>query len=111
MNYKDLDKTQKRVVDAFIALRPELADSPTISRVLVEELFWYMKAQRANGGPKIGYPNFITKGPKIARGLYPFPAPNVVNEDIISVVAKRAAQTSKEDEEFLAELREAGIEA
>jgi hypothetical protein len=110
MNYKDLNKTQKRVIDAFIKLRPELANASTITRPEVEELFFKLHAERANGGEKIGYPMWLVKGVKVARGSYVFPAPNVVNENIISAVAKRVALNTKEDEEFLNDLKEAGIE-
>ena len=111
MNYVNLNKTQKRVIDAFIKIRPELANASTITRPEVEELFFKLHAERANGGEKIGYPMWLVKGAKVGRGQYVFPAPNVTNDDIISAVAKRTAQSVKEDEEFLAELKEAGIEA
>lgn len=110
MNYKDLNKTQKRVIDAFVKLRPELANTSTITRPEVEELFLKLYAERANGGEKIGYPMWLVKGDKVARGSYVFPAPNVVNESIISAVAKRVALNTKEDEEFFNDLKEAGIE-
>lgn len=111
MNYSDLNKTQKRVIDAFIKIRPELANTSTITRPEVEELFFKLHADRANGGDKIGYPMWLVKGAKVSRGVYVFPAPNVTNENVISAVAKRATQLTKEDEEFLADLKEAGIEA
>lgn len=111
MNYVNLNKTQKRVIDAFIKIRPELANTSTITRPEVEELFFKLHAERETGGEKIGYPMWLVKGAKVSRGVYVFPAPNVTNDNIIDAVAKRAAQTTKEDEEFLAELKEAGIEA
>lgn len=111
MNYSDLNKTQKRCIDAFIKLRPELASTPTITRPEVEELFFKLHAERANGGPKIGYPMWLVKGPKVGRGQYVFPAPNVTNDSVIAAVAKRAVEKTKEEEDFLAELKEAGIEA
>lgn len=111
MNYSDLNKTQKRVVDAFIKLRPALANASTITRPEVEELFFKLKDARTKGGEKIGYPMWLVKGDKVARGQYVFPAPNVSNDSVIAAVASRTAASIKEDEEFLAELREAGIEA
>jgi hypothetical protein len=53
---------------------------------------------------------WLVKGPKAGRGVYIFPAPNVDNTNAIDVVTKRATVTTKEDEEFMAELRAAGIE-
>lgn len=111
MNYADLTKIQKRVIDAFVNLRPELANASTITRSEVEELFAELHANRVNGGEKIGYPMWLVKGTKVSRGNYVFPAPNVTNENVIAAVAARTVQTIKEDEEFLAELKEAGIEA
>lgn len=110
MNYADLNKTQKRVIDAFIRLKPELADSTTITRTEVEDLFAKLMVERQNGGEKMGYPMWLVKGLKVSRGVYAFPAPNVTSNSIIDAIAKRTAQTTVEDEEFLAELREAGIE-
>ena len=110
MNYANLSKTQKRVIDAFIKLRPELTNASTITRSEVEDLFSQLMTQRANGGEKIGYPMWLVKGPKTGRGVYIFPAPNVDNTNVIDVVTKRATVTTKEDEEFMAELRDAGIE-
>jgi hypothetical protein len=111
MNYTDLNKTQKRIVDAFIRLRPELANIGTISRTEVEDLFFKLYNERAEGGEKIGYPLWLVKGPKAGRGVYVFPAPGVKNDSVIDALAKRAANITAEDAEFLAELREAGIEA
>lgn len=110
MNYTDLNKTQKRIVDAFVRLKPELADSASITRTEVEELFAKLTAERENGGPKMGYPMWLVKGPKISRGVYVFPAPNAVTSDIIASISNRSVQTTAEDEEFMAELRDAGIE-
>ena len=110
MNYKDLNKTQKRITDAFIKLRPELADASSISRSEVEELFHILYEARKSGGEKIGYPMWLVKGPKVSRGRYVFPGPNVTNDNVISALAKRVAITTKEDEEFFNDLKEAGIE-
>lgn len=105
MNYSDLTKIQKRCIDAFISIRPELNDASTISRQVVEELFAELFEKRNSGGEKIGYPMWLIKGPKVGRGEYVFPAPNV-NTDNVIVAAKAS---SEEDEEFLKELRENGI--
>jgi hypothetical protein len=111
MNYSDLNKTQKRVIDAFITLRPELANTSTITRPEVEELFFKLKDARDSGGDKIGYPMWLVKGANVGRGQYVFPAPNVTNDSVIAAVAKRAVEKTKAEVEFLDELRAAGIEA
>ena len=107
MNYANLTKTQKRCIDAFIRLTPELANATSISRAEVEKLFFELYEARKTGGEKIGYPMWLIKGDKVERGKYVFPAPNVKHE---AVVAQNQAVKSSEDEEFLAELRENGIE-
>lgn len=126
MNYSDLNKTQRRIVDAFIARRPELANASSITRVEIEELWYTMYAERATGGPKMGYPGWLVKGDKVTRGVYPFPAPNVthstaplpkpltqkqVRAKITSTDDQAAAAAAKalEEEEFFAELAEAGV--
>lgn len=111
MNYANLTKTQKRVIDAFIKLRPHLANSTTITRVEIEEMFLELKEARSSGGEKFGWPTWLAKQGAVSRGTYMFPAPNVNTDSAIEAVAKRVAQTTAEDEEFLAELREAGVEA
>ena len=54
MNYSKLTKTQKRCIDAFVSIRPELSSSETISRKDIEEIFWILHAEREHGGEKIG---------------------------------------------------------
>ena len=111
MNYTNLTKSQKLCVDEFIKVRPELKSATTITRPEVEEL-WFatLEKRHAGTGPKFGYPMWLIKGPKVSRGVYVWPAPNVDNTGAIDALAKRVAQTTKEDEEFLAELQEAGVE-
>lgn len=128
MNYSDLNKTQKRVIDAYIAIRPELADTKTITRPEVEELHFKLFAERANGGAKIGYPMWLVKGDRTSRGVYLFPAPNVVHDSVplpkpVTQKQMKANLTKTqeqiqadearvaEDEEFFAELREHGVMA
>lgn len=105
MNYSDLTKIQKRCVDAFIDLCPELADATTITRPQIEELFTKLHEKRSSGGAKIGYPMWLIKGPKVGRGEYVFPSPNADTSKVATVGKK----VSKEDEEFYAELRAHGI--
>ena len=111
MNYIDLNKTQKRVIDAFIEVRPSLVNANSITRTEVEELFKILYDKRKDGGEKIGYPMWLVKGEKVSRGAYVFPSPMRVYTPTTQVTPKRVAVLSAEDEEFLAELREAGIEA
>lgn len=138
LNYSDLNKTQKRMVDAFIARRPELANASTITRVEIEDLWYAMYAERANGGPKMGYPGWLVKGEKVARGAYPFPAPNVTHsseplprpmtrkermarinqppsdqlvQERMAAQAVAVKKRQDEDAEFFAELQEFGVSA
>lgn len=125
-NYAELTKVQKRLVDEFIARRPELADAATITRDIVEELWYAIYAERANGGVKLGYPTWITKGERVERGVYLFPAPNVTHSATplprpktqkelraealrTPEEAQAAARKAAADEEFFNELKEAGV--
>ena len=114
MNYTDLNKTQKRCIDAFITIRPALASQYSITRTEVETVFAELYSKRATGGEKIGYPMWLVKGEKVSRGHYKFPAPNLLAAQEAQAqsntkVAEDLAKSSEEDKEFFAELREHGI--
>lgn len=112
MNYSKLTNTQKRCIDAFVKIRPELASAETISRKDIEEIFWILHAEREHGGEKIGYPMWLVKGEKVGRGSYKFPAPNLATTE--TSTAKKATKKveevkAEEDKEFFTELAENGI--
>ena len=110
MNYSTLTKTQRACIDAFVKLDPSLASAPSISRKHIEKLFWELHADRANGGEKIGYPMWLVKGEKVGRGEYKFPAPELkANYSASSKPSVQSTPSSKEDEEFFAELAEEGV--
>jgi hypothetical protein len=118
MNYSDLTKTQKRCIDAFIKLRPELNSQATITRPEVESLFQTLFEARATGGEKIGYPMWLVKGDKLGRGIYEFPAPELDDTPAIPTLektskskakAEKQVEVEKEDKEFFTELAENGI--
>lgn len=81
MNYCDLSVTQKRIVDAMVAVMPELANRDSVTRPEVEFCWNIINNNRVPGAKYIGYPSFITKGDKLARGVYKFPGPNLTIDD------------------------------
>ena len=116
MNYAKLTKVQKRCIDAFVTVRPELATAESISRAEVEELFEILLAEREHGGEKIGYPMWLVKGEKVGRGQYKFPAPSraEASETNATVVEEKASksgaiQNAQEDKEFFQDLQKYGI--
>ena len=110
MNYSQLTKTQKRCIDAFVQVRPELESAESISRKDIEEIFWILHAKRETGGESIGYPMWLVKGEKVGRGLYKFPAPKLATAVVVKSTAKPVEKTmSQEDKEFFTELAEHGI--
>jgi hypothetical protein len=119
MNYSELNKTQRRCIDAYIKLRPELSNQSTITRPEVEELHARLFAERANGGQKIGYPMWLVKGDKLGRGVYEFPAPELDSAPILEkakpvksktqVKAEAQAKVEQEEKEFFTDLKEYGI--
>lgn len=115
MNYSSLTKTQKRCIDAFVKIRPDLATQETISRAEIEMLFNTLYDARADGGEKIGYPMWLVKGEKVGRGEYKFPAPGLaqaVAEKSTSEgdgYAVEASKAEEEDKEFFTEIAEYGI--
>ena len=114
MNYSDLTKTQKRCIDAFVKLRPELASQETITRTEIEDMFKQLYDKRASGGEKIGYPMWLVKGEKTGRGVYKFPAPSLAKTEVKpskSVKSNSVPQikSDEEDKEFFTDLKEYGI--
>jgi hypothetical protein len=109
MNYSELTKIQKRCIDAFVKIRPALAEQITITRPEVEELFQILFEARATGGEKIGYPMWLVKGDKLSRGIYEFPAPEFRSNAATIVKPKQVSVKTAEDAEFLAELQEHGV--
>lgn len=113
MKYSALTATQKRCIDAFVELKPELATQETITRKEVEDLFQALFVAREGGGPKIGYPMWLVKGEKVGRGSYKFPAPKLDTTEGSSHATKSKSKvednSAKEDKEFFTELAEHGI--
>jgi hypothetical protein len=114
MNYSDLTKTQKRCIDAFVKLRPELASQETITRTEIEYMFKQLYDNRTTGGEKIGYPMWLVKGEKTGRGVYKFPAPSLAKTEVKpskSVKSNSIPQikSDEEDKEFFTDLKEYGI--
>jgi hypothetical protein len=110
MNYSKLTKTQKRCIDAFVQLRPELSKRDTITRPEIEDLFKQLFDARANGGQKIGYPMWLVKGEKSGRGVYKFPAPELADsKSVAQKTQKNSVKNDQEDKEFFTELKEYGI--
>ena len=110
MNYSSLTKTQKRCIDAFVKIRPELATQETITRQEIEDLFNLLYAEREHGGEKIGYPMWLVKGEKTGRGVYKFPAPGLTASVKTQVdTPEVAVKSEEEDKEFFTELQEHGI--
>lgn len=115
MNYSDLTKTQKRCIDAFVKIRPDLATQETITRPEVEMLFQTLFDARSDGGEKIGYPMWLVKGEKVGRGAYKFPAPGLAAEATVKTSKSKAkveqatVKVEEEDKEFFTDLKEYGI--
>lgn len=105
MNYNELTKGQRRCVDTFISIKPDLASSSSISRATVEEVWNIALKNRDAGGPKFAYPMWLVKGPKVSRGVYQWPSPNVTH----TITKPALKEMTEEDKEFYAELRSFGI--
>jgi hypothetical protein len=112
MNYFDLTKTQKRCIDAFVKICPDLSTRETITRPEIEKLFKTLYDARAQSGVKIGYPMWLVKGEKIARGAYKFPAPKLSQVPIANTetkVEQSIVKVEEEDKEFFTDLKKYGI--
>ena len=121
MKYSELSKAQKVCIDAFVAKRPELASASSITRAEVETLWQLTYTDRDSGGPKFGYPMWLVKGPKVARGVYVFPGPESKGDvETVKVKNTKRKKTEESDEdpivlppeeeaEFQNDLKEFGI--
>lgn len=123
LKYSNLSKGQKRCIDAFISIRPELASADTITTKEVQKLFWTLHDGRSNGGPKIGYPLWLSANNTVSRGVFAFPGPKSAGSVTASVAKQNAAAKQKlekiiedsepvsiDEDEFEAELRANGIQ-
>lgn len=135
LNYSTLTKGQKRFINAAISIKPELATATEISRAMLHEVYFALRDTRASGGEKVGYPNWLCNDYKTGRGSYHWAAPTAEQLAADAAVQPKAkakkntAATEKarqrlekiisepadpdtviSDDEFLAELKEAGIE-
>lgn len=73
LKYESLSKGQKRMVDAFTHAHPELLKSQTITFGQCLQIFNELYEQRAEGSPKIGFPNWLLRHNRVGRGVYWFP--------------------------------------
>lgn len=124
LTYADLSKGQKRCIDAFVALRPELASAETITTKEVQSLFWQLHEQRESGAAKIGYPLWLSANNTISRGVFAFPGPNSVTTKVygkpkatktlgkqkLDKIMQDSIPVEIDTDEFEAELRANGIQ-
>lgn len=123
LKYSDLTKAQKKAIDAMVQYEPSLANAETVATRDIHFLVMKIYGDRASGGPKIGYPNWLTKHNSIRRGVVAFPGPGSkgLTEKEQTELQKSKLQKvldesqvdeveSISDDEFMAELRANGIE-
>ena len=120
LTYDKLTKSQKKWADAMIVEYPKLATGGTITLKECWNAATKLYKLRAQGGVKVGYPNWLFKVNKVYPGVYFFPAPGANSEKFVQQAQEKKLQkslaskqtvaiNSKEDEEFFAELAENGI--
>lgn len=122
LKYSDLSKGQKRLIDAFVQYRPELATAETLASKDMYHIWQEIFADRANGGPKVGYPHWLSKHNQIRRGVLAFPGPQSkglteaeqteLEKSKLQKILDNSDQDQVEfsDAEFMDELRANGIE-
>lgn len=128
MNYVNLSKTRKNVVDLIMRKFPGVKESGTITFKELTSLFVNTKSYTdPDTNQKYGYPLWLTIEKEFrsgTRGMYKVPLPTLndfvgvtstKNEVLINskpelTVKKKERKIEISDEEFLAELAEAGIE-
>ena len=137
MKFANLTKAQKRFIVSAITHNPALATQKEVTRAEILDAYWTLRNARTGNEPKVGLPNWLMNNAKTGRGTYVFPAPTEAqlteynNSNSTTAVKKNTNATAKarkrldtilekgtvvepvvtvSDEEFLAELQEAGIE-
>ena len=136
MKFANLTKAQKRFIVAAINHNPALATQKEVTRAEILDAYWTLRNARTGNEPKVGLPNWLMNNAKTGRGTYVFPAPTEAqlteyNNSTAPAVKTNTTATAKarkrldtilekgtvvepvvtvSDEEFLAELQEAGIE-
>ena len=121
LTYDKLTKSQKRWAHAMMDFYPKLKDGGVITLKECWHASTTLYKQRAEGAPKVGYPNWLFGINKIRRGVYFFPAPGTEPQQAIAQDSQNNLQKrldkkdafvveSKADEDFLNELLEAGID-
>jgi hypothetical protein len=101
LKYESLSKGQKRMVDAFCEIHPELLKTQTITFGQCLQLFNELYEKRVEGTPKIGFPNWLLRHNRVGRGVYWFPhshqdklAHKVAAKKATKVAAKSTAKKS-----------------
>lgn len=122
LKYTDLTKAQKNAIDAMVQYEPSLSSAETVATRDIHFLVMKIYGDRKSGGPKIGYPNWLTKHNSVKRGVVAFPGPQSkgLTEQEKTELEKSKLQKildeSQSDEvefsdaEFMDELRANGIE-
>lgn len=122
LKYANLSKGQKKLIDAFVAARPELATADTIKSKDMYHIWQEIYAKRTDGGVKVGYPHWLSKHNQISRGVLSFPGPQSAGLSATQVASLEKSKLQKiidtsdtdgveiSDTEFLDELRANGIE-
>jgi hypothetical protein len=101
LKFANLTNAQKRYVEAALRVKPEIAQTGTVSRNDLLEIEQALVAERAAGGAKIGFPNWLTAKNKASRGTYVFPLPsgNLVNSTATAKVAAKASKPNQDKAE------------
>lgn len=75
LKFSDLSMSQKKMVVAYIEYNPALKTSGQITLKEVNSIAKGLAENRASGGVKVGYPNWLFATNKLDRGVYEFPVP------------------------------------
>jgi len=75
LKFSDLSMSQKKMVVAYVEYNPALKTSGQITLKEVNSIAKGLAENRASGGVKVGYPNWLFATNKLDRGVYEFPVP------------------------------------
>ena len=107
LKFADLSFSQKKFVVSVVENFPEFKKDSNITLKQVVEITQDWAKNRANGAPKVGYPNWMFKANKLEKGLYQLPVPSADELNAYAEEAEAKANPVKRARAKIAKLQSA----
>jgi hypothetical protein len=107
LKFADLSFSQKKFVVSVVENFPEFKKDSNITLKQVVEITQDWAKNRANGAPKVGYPNWMFKANKLDKGVYQLPVPTDAELEAYAEEAEAKANPVKKARAKVAKLQNA----